>query len=310
MKRRVAVVAALVLVVSACGGSTADTSATSTSAVVIADVVSDPGMPDVLLLLTPSGAPEVIDRICVEISAGANVLGDEVTRNLSRALEVLGIDRVDSDCRAVLRIVASGRRTSANYEVKGLCWTGWSYRVTTELTVDAVVKGEWTDTDRQAPPDSIPSSSVCPRQDDPVLRSAAFLRPVFQDMWGDMGLIATHAAVGGVPPGDLEFTDEIRQLIATNLMTEPVDGTPNGWPLWQVLRAWTSNMSTEGASARLRPIAPYLIALMDRLPSGSWEASDSIDATLRVISGRVVSGTAGEWWEWWTTWGQDAADGG
>jgi hypothetical protein len=294
MRRWIIVLAAIGMVTSACGGSTSSAATTPTaSSVAIADVVTDPGMPEVLLLMAPSGTPESIDRICVEVSSEPNVIDAvEVTRRISRGLELLDIEVVDIDCRAVLSVEAIGRRQSANYAISfpsKECWTGWSYRVTAELSIDSMVQERWMERDSEAPPNSI-SSGGCTKKDATVLKRLSFLEPVFGDMWGDLGLGALWASTGGHIPDDLEFTEEVLQLIAHHLLTEPTDGTPNGDPLWQL------RYSTD----TLMPLVPYLIAVMERHPSRHGAVGESIDLALQRITDSRYSKSYDEWWLWWT----------
>jgi hypothetical protein len=197
--------------------------------------VPDLGLPEVPLLLTPSGVPEPIDRVCVDIiSDGVDFVS--VQGYLARALELLGIELVEQDCRAVLAITATAVRHSANYSGGlGECWTGWTVDAETVLTVDGMAQESWPTHDYRAPPGSI-GSLQCEPADKPVSGANYSTFPPmviepFRAMWGNLGYFAVHAAHSVNPPPDIEFTDEVIQSVTTHLLSEPTNGDIYGAPM-------------------------------------------------------------------------------
>lgn len=320
MRSLVAVVGlALVSVMAACGDDAAEPLDSTTATMdVTRTPIPDPGMPEVLLALTPSGTPEPLERMCVEISSERRVMdADEAARMVSRALELLGIEVVDDDCRAVLGVTATGGRQMARYSV-GQCWTGWEYSIETELTVEGMAQASWSEDDGQSPPGTIDVSDCTP-EGALVLDSNyghPYLDPVFREMWGNLGHFAIEAARGGyrIPDG-LELTDDVVQLIATRLLAEPITGDfYDELPLWFVLENWT-HPSTMGGEPdprieALRPLTPFLITLLER-EDGALESDAERDAaayvhislTLRNITGQFREAedlpSPAEWWAWW-----------
>lgn len=281
--------------------------------------IPDPGLPQVLLLLTPSGTPAPIDRVCMEITSARRVMDtDEAARMTSRALELLGIDVVDDGCRAILNVTATGSRTSARYSV-GWCWTGWSYRITSALTVDGIAQASWSEEDEEPPPQTI-RVDQCRPEGALVLDGNhihTYLTTPFQEMWGNLGFFAIEAArdTYRIPKG-LELSDELLQLIASRLLAEPV--TTDFYeelPLWYVLSNWAdtaSGFEPDSRIATLRPLTPYLITLLERENAAllSDSARDGaayvrISVTLQHITGQFVGSEQlalpADWWAWWNS---------
>jgi hypothetical protein len=320
MRNLVAVVGlVLVSLIAACGDdASAPVESTTATFDVARTPILDPGLPEVLLLLTPSGTPEPFDRMCVEISSERRVMDtEEAARMVSRALELLGIEVVDDDCRAALSVTATGGRQMAIYSV-GRCWTGWDYGVETVITIDEKVQASWSEDDEQSPPGTIDAGNCTP-EGALVLDSNyghIYLGPVFREMWGNLGHFAIEAARGGYQiPDGLEVTDDVLQLIATRLLAEPITGDfYDELPLWFVLENWT-HPSTMGGEpdprvVALRPLTPYLITLLER-EDAALESDAERDAaayvhislTLQNLTGQFRESqdlpTPAEWWAWW-----------
>jgi len=313
-----AIALVLVLLITACGDdAVAPIESTTTALDAAGTPIPDPGRPEVLLLLTPSGLPESIDRLCIEISSERNVMDtDEAARMVSRALELLGIEVVDDGCQAVLSVTATGGRQMATYSV-GRCWTGWSYSLSTVLTVDGTAQASWSEGDNASPPGTT-QAAECTPEGAYVLDTNyehTYLTTPFQEMWGNLGFFAIEAARGGyrIPDG-LEVTDEVLQLIATRLLTEPMTGDFYGeLPLWFVLTNWASLPSGFEPDPRvltLRPLTPYLITLLEREDGALRSDAErdptafvSISLTLQNITGQFAESpdlaSPAEWRAWW-----------
>lgn len=310
----IVLVSVLVSLMAACGddaGGPGDSTATSLDGT--RTPIPDPGLPEVLLLLTPSGTPEHFDRMCVEFSSERDVMNtDEAARMTSRALELLGIEVVDDGCRAALNVEATGGRRMATYSV-GQCWTGWRYNISTVLTIDGTPQASWGVDDDRPPPGTI-RVDECTPEGALILQTGSehtILGPVFTDMWGNPGIFAIEAAHDSyrIPDG-LELTDEVLQLAATTLLAEPVTGDfYDELPLWFVLANWTdTSLDPDPRIVALRPLTPYLITLLER--EGDALRADSerdgaayyyISLTLQNITGQGSQDLASpaEWWAWW-----------
>jgi hypothetical protein len=281
--------------------------------------VPDPGPPSTPLLLTPSGAPESVDRICVEIITEGLVTGDFGRVGVTHALELLGVEIVEDDCRAALTVSATGHRYSATYQELGECWTGRVVNSETVFTFDGVVQRTWTaERDTGTAYSILPSQ--CAQEDEPIelgpLDFDQALIESFRDMWGDVGHFVILSASPALPfPEDFELTDPVMQLVTTRLLTEPTMGDIYGEPIWRVLSDWTAVLAFQDREDRLlalRPLTPVLITLLDRpqgrysifqyhgaaLPSSGSSAERDIVTTLERITGQSLESPA-EWWAWW-----------
>lgn len=246
----------------------------------------DPGMPP-WVWHAASGESVDIGSICLDWVLTGTTPPLETTweRSLVDNLAILGVNVLQEDCDATLRIALETSRTSATYGLKRLvCWSGEALQAEASLSIDGDVQRSWALVDRESPPPETIELWQCDAEDDPLGPSederVEWWHLLFSDVFG----IATDVVtwIEDSPDGgplcweSTPTEDDVRAL--ASLLLSPHSGPT---------RDWLSHCMPGDQAERdaLRPLVPYLIT------------SDSGDM-LGEITGQTF-GSREDWWGWW-----------
>lgn len=290
--------------------SAATTTVPSTTTTTVAPwtTLPEPACPSAVLA-TELGGPATIDTMCLEVTTGGQVEpGEKAVAGLTEVLGLLGVDVVSEGCQAVFRLSVTGNRVSEFYQFgnsRWKCGSGLILSGESSLVVGGAVKRTWTAELNQPPPDTIegfgcagPDVELSRYQWDDELVTLAL-----RDMFGEAAAFAEWV-------GFLEPYEEVDDRIPT--------ADEVAWlACWAVQRQPTALSRLEymapvdANQIALRPLVPYLIAVLDSAQQCDWcsspsdaEAADSLNLRLNSVLAHIlgVSGSrapASEWWEVW-----------